>query len=193
MDSIMEYSLNTPTINDNILNSKIINMIRRENQLVGGAVDNFMNTSNCIVLIVGIIVVMVGFYLCWNKNDFITTNGQVQNLSCDTSNFNSQCKFNVTYSVDSTQYSKVIQLDKSAAPTSNTITVYYKESDPNVMRLYNFNYSVIGIILVIIGAFVLISSICCTNNMNFIQESQPMESNIYMESKNSNGIVYTKM
>lgn len=193
MDSIMEYSLNTPTINDNILNSKIINMIRRENQLVGGAVDNFMNTSNCIVLIVGIIVVMVGFYLCWNKNDFITTNGQVQNLSCDTSNFNSQCKFNVTYSVDSTQYSKVIQLDKSAAPTSNTITVYYRESDPNVMRLYNFNYSVIGIILVIIGAFVLISSICCTNNMNFIQESQPMESNIYMESKNSNGIVYTKM
>ena len=193
MDSIMEYSLNTPTINDNILNSKIINMIRRENQLVGGAVDNFMNTSNCIVLIVGIIVVMVGFYLCWNKNDFITTNGQVQNLSCDTSNFNSQCKFNVTYTVDSTQYSKVITLDKSTAPTSNTITVYYKESDPNVMRLYNFNYSVIGIILVIIGAFVLISSICCTNNMNFIQESQSTESNIYMESKNSNGIVYTKM
>lgn len=192
MDSIIEYSLNTPTFNDNILNSKIIDMIRRENNLIGGTGDNFMNTSNCIVLIVGIIVIIVGFYLCWNKNDFTTTNGQIQNLSCDTSDFNSQCKFNVIYSVGSTQYSKVITLDKSAAPSSNTITVYYKESDPNVMRLYNFNYSVIGIILVIIGAFILISSICCTNNMNFIPESQGTESNLYTESKNSS-VVYTKI
>lgn len=193
MDSIIEYSLNTPIINDNILNSKIINMIKRENQLIGGTGNNFMNTSNCIVIIVGIIVVMVGFYLCWNKNDFTTTNGLIQNISCDTSNFNSQCKFNITYTVGTTQYSKVITLDKSAAPTSNTITIYYKESDPNIMRLYNFNYSIIGIILIIIGAFVLISSICCTNNMNFISESQTSESNLYTKSKNSSGVVYTKI
>ena len=193
MDSIMEYSLNTPTLNDNILNMKIINMIRRENELIGGTGDNFMNTSNCIVLIVGIVVVIIGFYLCWNKNDFTSTNGQVQNLSCNTNYLNSECKFNVIYTVGSTQYSKVITLDKSSVPDSNTITVYYKESDPNVMRLYNFNYSVIGIILIIIGAFVLISSICCTNNMNFISETpQTTESNLYTESKNSSGVVYTK-
>jgi uncharacterized membrane protein len=192
MDSIIEYSLNTPTFNDNILNSKIIDMIRRENNLIGGTGDNFMNTSNCMVLIIGIIVIMVGFYLCWNKNDLMTTNAQIQNLSCDTTDFNSQCKFNVIYTVNSIQYSKFITLDKSVAPTSNTITVYYKESDPNIMRLYNFNYSVIGIILVIIGAFILISSICCTNNMNFIPETQGTESNLYTESKNSSGVVYTK-
>ncbi len=179
MDSIIEYSLNTPKFNDNILNSKIIDMIRRENNLIGGTGVNFMNTSNCIVLIVGIIVIIVGFYLCWDKNDFTTTNGQIQNLSCNTNDFSSECKFNVIYTVDSTQYSKVITLDKSAAPTSKTITVYYKESNPNIMRLHNFNYSVIGIILVIIGAFVLISSICCTNNMNVIPESQGTESNLY--------------
>ena len=193
MDSIIEYSLNTPTINDNILNLKIINMLRIENKMIGGTGDNYMNMSNYIVILIGIIVIIVGFYLYWNKNDFTTTNGQVQNLSCETSNFNSQCKFNITYTVGSTQYSKVIQLDKSAVPTSNTITVYYKKSDPNVIRLYNFNYSIIGIILVIIGVFILISSICCTYNMNFIQESQTTDSNIYTESKNSNGVVYTKI
>ena len=195
MDSIIEYSLNTPKFNDNILNLKIINMLKNNNQLIGGSGDNFSNMSNCVVMIVGIIVIIIGFYLCWNKNDFMITNAQIQNLSCDTSDYSSQCKFNVTYSVGSTQYSKVVTLDKSSAPTTNTntITIYYKESDPNIMRLYNFNYSVIGIILVIIGAFVLISSICCSNNINLIPETQSSESNLYSESKNVNGVFYTKM
>ena len=193
MDSIIEYSLNTPKFNDNILNSKIINMLKNDNQLIGGSGDNISNMSNCVVMIVGIIVIIVGFYLCWNKNDFTTTNAQIQNLSCDTSDYSSQCKFNIIYSVGTTQYSKIISLDKSSAPSTNTITIYYKESDPNIMRLYNFNYSVIGIILVIIGAFVLISSICCSNNINLIPENQSSESNLYSESKNVNGILYTKM
>lgn len=193
MDSIIEYSLNTPKFNDNILNSKIINMLKNDNQLIGGSGDNFNNMSNCVVIIVGVIVIIIGFYLCWNKNDFTTTNAQIQNLSCDTLDYSSQCKFNLTYSVGTTQYSKVVTLDKSSAPTTNTIIIYYNESDPNIMRLYNFNYSVIGIILVIIGSFVLISSICCSNNINLISETQSSESNLYSESKNLNGVFYTKM
>ena len=202
MDSIMEYSLNTPKYEGNILNLKIINMLMKENQLIGGSGSgsgsaDLSNMSNCIILIVGIIVIIVGFYLCWTKNDFVGTSGQIQNLSCDTSEFSSQCKFNVIYTVGTIQYSKVITLDKSATPTTNpstnTITIYYKESDPNIMTLYNFNYSVIGIVLIIIGAFVLISSICCSTNMNIIPQTQISESNLYSESKNINGVLYTKM
>jgi hypothetical protein len=146
---------------------------------------------------------MIGFYLCLNENDFISTNGQIQNISCNTSNnltsnyftsnYYTQCQFNLTYTVGSTQYSKVITIDKSSIPTQNTITVYYKESDPNVMRLYNFNYLMIGIILIIIGIFILISSIYFTNNINFISEPQVSESNLYTKSDNSIGVVYTKM
>ena len=177
MDSIIEYSLNTPKYNENILGSKIIDMLKKESQLIGGSGesgDNLSYMSNCIVLIIGIVVIIVGFYLCWNKNDFTSITGQIQNLTCNTSDFSSsECKFNVSYTVGSTQYSKVITLDKLSAPSANTntITVYYKESDPNIMRLYNFNYSVIGIILVIIGAFVLISTLCCSNNINLISQS----------------------
>jgi hypothetical protein len=208
MDSIIEYSMNTPINQENILNSKIITMLKKSNQQIGGDGTNLYPMTNCIVMIVGIIVIIIGFYLCWNKNDFTSVTGQIQNLSCDSdinsyTNFytnsyiNSQCKFNVTYTVANTQYSKVITLDKLSAPNSstNTITVYYKESDPNIMRLYNFNYSVIGIILIIIGAFVLISSICCSDNINLIQSDNKTqtESNLYSESKNINGVLYTKM
>lgn len=192
MNSIIEYSLNTPTQN-NILGARLIDMLKKDNLMIGGSGDNYSNMSNCIVMMVGIIVIIIGFYLCWNKNDLTSTNGQIQNLSCDTTDYSSQCKFNIVYTVGSTQYSKVITLDKSAAPTTNTITIYYHESDPNNMSLYNYNYSVIGIVMIIIGGFVLISSICCSNNMNFIPEIKTTELNLYTESTNSNGVVYTKM
>ena len=211
MDSIIEYSLNTPKYHSNILDSKIINLLKRENLHMGGSgfENNSTNSTDCIVMIIGIIIIIVGFYLCWNKNDFISVNGQIKNVSCDTSNSNyfsnyfSECKFNITYIVDNVQYSKVVSLDKSSVPSTNTIPIYYKESDPNIMQLYNYNYSIIGIILIIIGAFVLISSLCCSSNliqqlelqlqMQTQSETETTGTNLYSNSKNVNGILYTKM
>lgn len=198
MDSIIDYSLQTPKFNNNILADKIINMLKRDNNMIGGSSENFLNISNCLVILVGIIVIIIGFYLCWNKNDFASTNGQIQNLTCESKDYSSQCKFNVIYTVGSTQYSKVITLDKSAAPNpnTNTITVYYQESDPNIMSLYNYNYSVIGIVLIIIGAFILISSICgAPQIVNYSNESQIVDKNLYSDLKSSNGvdIAYSKI
>ncbi len=189
MESLLEYSLVTPTKTNNILDLKIINMIKNEN-MVGGGIDN----TNCIVILIGIIMIAIGFYLCWGKNDWSSTDGIVQDITCEPSQITTPCKFNLTYTVNSTQYSKVISMDKSAIPSNQIIPIYYQESNPNIVRLYNFNYSIIGIILIILGAFTLISSLCCINSFIPQMTNQSSESNLYTGSRNSDGIniVYTK-
>ena len=157
MSSITEYSLNTPIYNNNILNAKIIDMLKKENIMIGGS--SSQNMSKCIILIVSIIIIIIGFYLCWNKNDLVNTIGQVQNVSCNLSDISSECTYNLTYIVNNIQYSKNIILDKNLVPQTNTIQIYYKESDPNIMYLYNYNFSIIGLILIIVGSFILISSL----------------------------------
>lgn len=194
MDSLDEYSLDTPKLNNNILTSKILNMFKKNNELImtGGNGNN----SNCIIIIIGIIVIIIGFYLSWNRNNYIQTSGQIQNISCNKSEYLSEylseCRFNLTYIVGTTQYSKVITMNKKAIPTTNIIPVYYQETDPNIIRLYNFNYNIIGIILIIIGSFVLISKLCCSNYSNNITESNILESKLYTELNNLTGVVYTK-
>jgi len=217
MDSLIKYSLNTPTnYNDNILNSKIINLIKNSNMSGGSSIDN----SNCIIMIIGIVIMIIGFYLCSNKNDWTSTDAFVQNSSCESdsvsepepisstllsmsptllsmSSTSTQCKINITYIVNTVQYSKTIIIDKSAIPTNSSITIYYQESNPNIVRLYNFNYSIIGIVLIIMGAFVLISSLCCINNISSNSSNSfdlDTESNLYTNTRNSDGIkiVYTK-
>lgn len=186
MDSLMEYSLNTPIGNyENILNSKILNIIKNNN-MVGGSNDN----SNCIIIIIGIVIIIVGFYLCSCNNDWISTEAQIQNTSCD----KTKCKINITYTANTIQYSKTISMDKSNIPSSSTITIYYQESNPNIMRLYNFNYSIIGVVLITLGFVVLISSIYCINKLSNSSTNIESESNLYTNTRNSDGIniVYTK-
>lgn len=177
--TITEYSLDTPKYNkiDNILNARIIDMIKRENNMIGGfSTQDKPIMSNCIVLIISIIIIIVGIYLSLSKNDFVSTIGQVQNIVCDSSDssdssnssnfFNffdypSKCKFNLTYTVKNTQYSKIISIDKLSIPQTDQIEIYYKESEPNIIYLYNYNFYLIGLGLIFAGLFMLISS--CNN------------------------------
>lgn len=190
----IQYSLETPKYNfyglgqDNILNSKILTMLKKNNNIYGGGTEssNFSN-SNCIIMVIGILIIIVGFVLCWFKNDWNTTQATIQSFQCT----NSQCKINIIYNVNQTSYTKTILLDNPNPPTESTIPIYYQESNPNIVRLYNFNYSIIGIILIVIGIFVFASSLC--NISQLIPSNTSGNSSLYSGSRNVDGldIVYT--
>ena len=187
MDDSFNYSLNTPdNISKNILNQQIFSIIKNENYMRGGTTSQ---TPNLIVILIGIILIIVGIIVYWYNGDMLTTQATVQN----TTHNNSQTEYHVsiTYIVGTTEYSKVITT--STVPTDSKITIYYKQSDPNIIKLNDSNYSSIGIVLIVVGVILLISSFF-SNNLFGQNEGYDTDSNLYQSSKNSSGfeIVYTK-
>lgn len=166
-DLSIEYSLNTPVFvnsyshsslaysSQDILSKKIFDLAKNNNNLSGGGFG--LDISDCISLLIGIIIIIVGFVLLWFKNDLVEAEAIVKSQSCDES-FGSGCKINIVYTVDNTQYSKIISIDKKNIPDTTTIKIYYQGSNPSSIQLYNPNYSIIGIGMIIIGIFIMIFS-----------------------------------
>lgn len=150
-----EYSLNTPVFNStiNILNKKIFDLAKT-NDLRGGGFEPNMDYSNCIVLLIGIIIIIVGSVLLSFKNDLVEAEANVISRDCNENS--NECKINIKYQVAETQYSKIITITKSNISNETIIKIYYSQSDPNSIQLYNPNYSMIGIGMILAGIFVII-------------------------------------
>lgn len=185
-DLSIEYSLNTPIfVNSNILEQKIF-YLTKNNSMSGGGFG--FNILDSISFLIGLIIIIVGFVLLWFKNDLIETEAIIKTQSCDD---NSMCKINIIYTVDSIQYSKIISMNKNNAPDSSTIKIYYQSSEPNSIQLYNPNYSIIGIGMIIIGIFIMIY---CVDNNYVSSDLTNSEINLYSNTVNKNGlkIVYSE-
>lgn len=185
-DLSIEYSLNTPVFSaPNILEQKIFDLVRNNNMGGGGY---GLDMSNCISLLIGLIIIIIGCVLLWFKNDLVEAEGIITSQSCDEG---SVCKITITYIVDSTQYSKIISMNKNNIPDTSTIKIYYQSLNPNEIQLYNPNYSIIGIGMIIIGVFIIIFSMG-SNNTNSSFESSGLvntDSNLYSNSINKDGLV----
>lgn len=184
MNNSTEYSLNTSILKTELVNElKILDLIKIQDQDYLSMIGGGFNNSNLIIIIIGIIIIIIGFILYW-YNNWKSTNANVDSLMCD----NSQCKFNIIYNVNQTDYSKIITIDKINKPTTSQITVYYEDSNPNIVRLNNYNY--IGISLIILGILIFLISI----NFNNTIDNSSSGIDVYQKTKNINGIniVYSK-
>jgi uncharacterized membrane protein len=193
---IIENSLDYDKFFNKFNSLKIIDLFSNEYNLIGGDENHSNSSFYHIILIIGIIIIIIGIYLCCEKNDYTSTDGIVSNITFDDTNVISLCKFNITYNVDNIQYSKIITVDKLSEPTKNIIKIYYKISDPNVMVLYDFNYIIIGLILVFIGLFLIIASVYNYGFINLnetIKTTTVNEPSFYVEKKNIDGIIYKKI
>lgn len=185
-DLSIEYSLNTPTFfnsNQDILNKKIFDLAR--NNGVGGGWDGEwegvgggkgggewnkvggfglgLNISDFISLLIGIIIIIIGFVLLRFKNDLIEVQAIIEAQSCDKAQTQNQiqiqsqeCDINIRYTVDNTQYSKIISINKNNIPSTQTFSIYYHSSNPNSIQLYNPNYYAIGVGMIIIGIIIML-------------------------------------
>ena len=173
-DFSTEYSLSTPIFsNENILNKKILDMVKNHNMIGGGFSLDFMSI---ILLLLGLILIIVGFVLLWIKNDYIETVAMIVNKDCLSTNNNSndECKINIKYTVENIVYSKIISKSetisesksKSKSESDNLIKIYYSKSEPNSIILHDLNYSMIGISSIIVGIMIIIFSSYKTNDTN---------------------------
>lgn len=153
---LIEYSLDTPVFaNSNILTKKLFEMVKNNN-IIGGGFG--LDTSNCIGILLGIIIIIIGFFLLWFVNDLVETEATIVTKSCDNNQNDGNCKLNITYVVDSVRYSKIITIRRSNIYNQSTIKIYYSQSEPNSIQLVNPNYSIIGIGSIIVGSFIIIFS-----------------------------------
>lgn len=194
----IEYSLDTPVFADsNILTKKLFEMVKKNN-ITGGGFG--LDTSNCIGILVGIIIIIIGFVLLWFVNDLVEAEATIVTKSCDNNNEGS-CKLNITYIVDTIQYSKIITINSSNIYNQSTIKIYYSQSEPNSIQLFNPNYSIIGIGSIIVGSFIIIFSM--NNDSDTVGTSSGTSSgtsfadtktNIYSNSSIVDGlnVVYSK-
>ena len=197
----IEYSLNTPVFvnsysypEPDILSKKIFDLAKNNNNLSGGGFG--LDISDCISLLIGIIIIIVGFVLLWFKNDLVEAEAIIKSQSCDESlgsASSSECKINIVYTVDFTQYSKIINMDKKNVPDTPTIKIYYQSSNPNSIQLYNPNYSIIGIGMIIIGIFIIIFSIGGKTDNVSGSGLIKTDTNLYSNTLNKDGfnVVYS--
>jgi hypothetical protein len=95
--------------------------------------------------------------------------------------------------VDNKGYTKTLSLSKSTKIDTKYLSIYYDEKNPNLIRFYNFNYTIIGVILMIVGTFILINNF--KDNFSFNEMKNSSENKIYenvVDNGNGIQIVYNK-
>ncbi len=181
---LMKYSFNMPK---NILEQSIFSILKKDKDILkgGGLVMN-----NYITMIIGIMMLIIGFIMYWFKNNLIKIDAKIQNIICNDITNNNNCKISITYIVNSVAYSKIIQMNKLNLSDQMNMTIYYSESDPNIIELYNFNHSIIGLCLIVLGVFLFILSFGSSSYFNISTTNFKMndDSNIYTNIKNENGV-----
>jgi hypothetical protein len=193
----IEYSLNTPVFsNQNILNQKIF-ALGKNNNMKGGYFN--ADTSNSIALLIGIIITIIGFVLLRYKNNLVEVDAIITSKSCDDEK-NGECVIGIKYIAKSIQYSKIITINKSNILNSQinqvnqaeqvnqvnqVIKVYYSESNPDFIQLFNPNYYAIGVGSVIFGLFVVFYSL-----FNYSTPSNS-DSNIKLKTSSSSADLYS--
>ena len=151
---LLSYFLNTSKYN-NYNEMRINNWLYNEynNNLIGGN-DKIIKPSY-LKLILGIVLIVIGITLLF-KNDWTykSTIGYIVNRSCD----DLTCKINLIYTIDGNEYSKIITTNKLDYQNDKTITLYYDITNPNIILLHKYNYIIFGILLGLLGGFVIINS-----------------------------------
>ena len=179
MLNFINHLLENSSYNSNILNKKISDIKGASKYNLKGGGSNEYFGSNCTRTLIGILLLGIGFYLYWNRNDWINTEAKIIEKICDSKT--KSCKIKITYNPidelnpNSDSYSKTIylqpnlmyQIGLDSEPQypininsiSNTIGINYQKSNPNVVRLYEINYYNIGVVLIILGLYFVIPSI----------------------------------
>jgi hypothetical protein len=104
-------------------------------------------------LIIGIIIIILGL-LIFNSNMYWkTTTGVITNIK----NENNYLNILISYDIDNQNFNKYIKiLNNYSYKIDDIIKINYDINNPNIIKLHKFNYEYIGIIIIIIGIFVII-------------------------------------
>jgi len=168
MNNLIKHSLFTSDFynfnlnNDTNILDLINNELNNQNDFIQLGAGSINNIYINVIMIIGIILIIVGIILYFYKDDWKATIATINSIR--KINNSKKYDFDIVYIVNNIKYSKIITQDTTY--NSETITIYYKESNPDVISLYENNYATIGIILAIIGVLMFIFTIYTNLNNN---------------------------
>jgi len=139
---ILNYDINN--------NKKIMDVIKNLNKnLIGGNIEN-----NNINIICGIIILVIGIIFITIKNPWILIDAKIMNIKKIQNNL----EIEIYYNLNSLEFLKKIFFSDNLDNT-NFIKIYYDENNPNIIKLNNFDYKIIGFIIIIISLIMIFYNI----------------------------------
>lgn len=105
-------------------------------------------------IIIGFIFIIIGLLIIGYKYSFNKVYGNIISKEIG----NNLQKVNFEYKVDDIIFNKIIVLPKTVI-LDDKIEIYYDNVNPNLIKLNNTNYNLIGTVLIIIGIFMSINFI----------------------------------
>ncbi len=145
-----------------------------------GIVDNLYDDASSLgkfqsfvglifAVVIGLVLIIVGYYYVTSSNQYILTTGIVKNINCqDVVNNNSKtpnttsttkvCTLNIEYNVNGVTYTNILTENNVVYSLNQSIKIEYLKSDPNQIRMPGLSDSTIGYIssgisvLIVLGA-----------------------------------------
>ena len=109
-------------------------------------------------IIIGLVLIIVGYYYVSSSNKYISTNGIVKNVICEdkiqtnstkkstTTTTIKVCTLNIEYNVNNVVYTNSLTIENVIYSMNQPIQIEYLESDPNQIRMPGLSDSTMGYI-----------------------------------------------
>jgi hypothetical protein len=143
-------------IDNHYLMDKITLRDKLMNQMGGG--DGYGDSifNKYIHLVIGIILIVLGIILIKSEEEWGEINGIIKNMKQNDEN---SYWLLVEYNVSDTQFIKKVIGYNNNYKINDNIKISYNKTNPNIIKLYKFNYKYIGMIVGLIGIFTIIGII----------------------------------
>ncbi len=122
----------------------------KDKLIQGGGGSIYFNYVN---LILGIVLITLGFISLFYNNFWIETDASI--LKVSPSKF--ETKLLIKYVVNKLEFTKILLLtEKINYKSGDNIKIFYDKNDPNLIKTALFNHKITGSILMLIGIYLVI-------------------------------------
>ena len=135
------------------MKDSIKTILSRDNNniLIGGGK---LHTFDTLKIIIFVLLISTALFIFYMTEYFIQVKAKVINVY-DAMN---QCQVNVMYKIDDVIYHKNIVLPRTYGCSYNDeMILYYYKFNPNIIYLNTHNYSILSLILIILGILTIFS------------------------------------
>ena len=139
-------------IDNHYLMDKITLRDKLMNQTSGGGEGDSI-FYKYVHLVIGIILIILGIILIKAEEEWGEINGLIKNMKLNDEN---SYILLVEYNVSNIKFIKKVIGYNNNYKINDNIKILYNKTNPNIIKLYKFNYKYIGLIIGLIGLFTII-------------------------------------
>ncbi len=117
----------------------------------GGGGSSYLYYVN---LLIGIILITIGMICMFYDKFWESTEAKILGVK----NVQGETDLLIGFEVDNKMFTKLVSISsKSQYNIGDKINIYYEKKDPNIIKLNMYNHKIIGLLLVLIGIYLIIN------------------------------------